>query len=151
MTGPYLKMRFRLFVPNAVRKKLIDRINQKSSVYAWQKTHLVGREGFSWAYLGTLRDSLGSLLASLGPLLGSLGQLLGGSLGPALLKPSGPRGSKTATKCPKTVPKAAQATKRELKRTPHKLLFDVFFRSPFLDPLQDSLEEGFLDALCPKN
>ena len=106
----------------------------------------------SWVYFGILRDSLGSLLASLGTLLGpwaALGQLLV-SLGPPFLKPLGPRGRKTAAKCPKTVPKVAQETKKGAKTDPQKLTCLCLFLGPFLDSLQNSLSEGFLDALWTK-
>ncbi len=65
--------------------------------------------GLSWLPLGLSQATLRLPRAALGRLLVPLR--------PPFVKPLGPRGSTTAAKCPKTVPKVAQDTKREPKLT----------------------------------
>ena len=75
--------------------------------------------GVSCAFLG----DLGSLLG----LLGLVGPLLVGCSWASLFEPLGPKGGQAVTRCPKTVPKVAQETRKGAKTVPKKYKFRFIF------------------------
>ena len=97
--------------------------------------------GLSWLPLGLSWNSsrpLGSSWAALGLSWTSLFEALG------------TKRQKDSSKVPQDSAQSCPRGKKGTKMTPTKIIFLCLFRGPFLDPLRNSLSEGFWDASCPK-
>ena len=97
--------------------------------------------GLSWLPLGLSWNSsrpLGRSLAALGLSWTSLFEALR------------TKRQKDSSKVPRDSAKSCPRDKKGAKTDPQKLTCLCHFLGPFLDSLQNSLSEGFLDALCAK-